>query len=36
MELRELEWGDVYLTDLARDRDEWRALVDKVVDLRVS
>jgi transposase len=32
MELREIGWGGV---DLAQDRDQWRALVNTVMNLRV-
>jgi hypothetical protein len=36
MDLREIvEWGDMDWTDLARDRDLWRALVKMVMNLRV-
>jgi hypothetical protein len=33
--LREIEWGGMDWTDLARDRDQWRALVNTVMNLRV-
>jgi hypothetical protein len=31
----EEEWGDMDWMDLARGRDQWRALVNKVMNLRV-
>jgi hypothetical protein len=35
MNLREIGWGGVDWTDLAQDRDQWRALVNTVINLRV-
>jgi hypothetical protein len=35
MDLREIEWDDVDWIDLAQDRDQWRALVSTVMNLRV-
>jgi hypothetical protein len=35
MELRETRWGDMDWIDLAQDRDQWRALVNAVMNLRV-
>jgi hypothetical protein len=35
MDLREIAWGGMDWIDLAQDRDEWRALVDMSIDLRV-
>jgi hypothetical protein len=35
MDLREILWGDVDWTDLAQDRDQWRALVNTVMNLLV-
>jgi hypothetical protein len=35
MDLREIEWGGVDWIDLAQDRDQWRALVKTVMNLRV-
>jgi hypothetical protein len=35
IDLREIGWDDVDLTDLAQDRDRWSALVNKVMNLRV-
>jgi hypothetical protein len=33
MDLREIGWDGI---DLAEDRDQWRALVNTVMNLRVS
>jgi hypothetical protein len=35
MDLREIGWGGIGWIDLAEDRDQWRALVNMVMDLRV-
>jgi hypothetical protein len=35
MDLREIGWGDMNLINLAEDRDQWRVLVNMVMDLRV-
>jgi hypothetical protein len=35
MDLREIIWGDMDWTDLAQNRDEWRALENTVMNLRV-
>jgi hypothetical protein len=35
MVLREIGWGGMDWIDLAQDRDEWRALVNTVMKLRV-
>jgi len=35
MDLEELGWGGVVWIDLAQDRDEWRALVNAVINLLV-
>jgi hypothetical protein len=35
MDLREIGWGGMDWTDLAQDRDQWRALVNMVMNLRV-
>jgi hypothetical protein len=35
MDLREIGWDDRDLIDLAQDRDQWRALVNAVMNLRV-
>jgi hypothetical protein len=32
---REIEWGSMDWIELAKDRDQWRALVNTVIDLRV-
>jgi hypothetical protein len=33
MELREIGWDDMDWTDLAQDRDQWRALMNTVTNL---
>jgi hypothetical protein len=35
MDLREIGWGDMNWIDLAQDRDQWRALVNTVMNLQV-
>jgi hypothetical protein len=35
MDLGEIGWDGVNLIDLAQDRDQWRALVITVMNLRV-
>jgi hypothetical protein len=35
MNLREIVWGDMDWIDLAQNRDQWRALVNTVINLRV-
>jgi hypothetical protein len=35
MDLREIGWGGMDLIDLVQERDQWRALVDTVMNLRV-
>jgi hypothetical protein len=35
MDLGEIEWGGVDCNGLAQDRDEWRALSNSVINLRV-
>jgi hypothetical protein len=35
MDLRKLGWDSMYWIDLAQDRDQWRALVNTVMKLRV-
>jgi hypothetical protein len=34
MDLGEIGWGGMDLTDLAEDTDQWRALVNTVINLR--
>jgi hypothetical protein len=36
MDLREIGWGGMDWIDLAQDRDQWRALVNMVMNLRVA
>jgi hypothetical protein len=35
MDLREIEWGGMDWIILAEDRDQWRALVNTVMNLQV-
>jgi hypothetical protein len=35
MDLREIEWVGMDWIDLDQDRDQWRALVNTVMNLRV-
>jgi hypothetical protein len=35
MDHREIEWNGVEWIELAQDRDQWRALVNTVMNLRV-
>jgi hypothetical protein len=35
MDLREIGWDVVDWMDMAQDRDQWRALVNTVLNLRV-
>jgi hypothetical protein len=35
MDLREIAWGGMYWIDLIQDRDQWRVLVNKVMNLGV-
>jgi hypothetical protein len=35
MDRREIGWGGMDWIDLAQDRDQWRALVNTVMNLRV-
>jgi hypothetical protein len=36
MDLREIGWGGMDWIDLAQNRDQWRAPVNTVMNLRVS
>jgi hypothetical protein len=35
IDLKEIGWDDMDWIDLAQDRDQWRALVNTVMNLRV-
>jgi hypothetical protein len=35
VDLKEIEWGGMDWIDLAQDRDQWRALVNTVMNLRL-
>jgi hypothetical protein len=35
MDIREIGWGDMDGIDVAQDRDQWRALVNMIMNLRV-
>jgi hypothetical protein len=35
MDLREMGMGDMFYIDLSQDRDQWRILVNTVMNLRV-
>jgi hypothetical protein len=35
MDLREIGWGGMDWIDLAQDRDQWRTLVNTVMNLRI-
>jgi hypothetical protein len=35
MDLREIRWGGMGWIDVAQDRDQWRALVNTIMNLRV-
>jgi hypothetical protein len=35
MDLIEIEWSGLDWIDLAEDREEWRALVNTVINLRI-
>jgi hypothetical protein len=35
MDLREIGWGGMDRIELAQDREQWRALVNMVMNLRV-
>jgi hypothetical protein len=36
MDLREIGWDDIDWIELAQDKDKWRALVNTVMNLRIS
>jgi hypothetical protein len=36
MDIRETGWDDMDCTDVAQDRDQWRALENTVMNLQVS
>jgi hypothetical protein len=36
MDIREIRWGGMDWIHLAQDRDQWRALVNMVINLWVS
>jgi hypothetical protein len=35
MDFREIEWDGMDLIDLAQDRNQWRALINTVINFRV-
>jgi hypothetical protein len=35
MDLTEIGWGNMDWTDLAQDRDQWRALLNTAMNVRV-
>jgi hypothetical protein len=35
VDLRQIGWGDMDWIDVAQDRDQWRAFVNTVMNLRV-
>jgi hypothetical protein len=35
MDLKEIEWYDMDWINLAQDRDQWRALLNTVINFRV-
>jgi hypothetical protein len=35
MDIREVRWDGMDWTDLAQDRDQWRALVNTIMYLRI-
>jgi hypothetical protein len=36
MDLREIGWGDMDCIDLAQDRDQWRAVVNTVMNFLLA
>jgi hypothetical protein len=36
MDLREIGWDSMDWIDLAQDKDQWRALVNTVMDLQIQ
>jgi hypothetical protein len=36
MDFKEIEWGGMDWIDLAQDRDQWRALMNTVMNLRIA
>jgi hypothetical protein len=36
MDLREIGWGGMDWIDVAQDRNQWRALMNTIMNLRVS
>jgi hypothetical protein len=36
MDLREIGWDGIDWIELAQDRDQWRALVNTIINLRVA
>jgi hypothetical protein len=36
MDRREIEWNGMDWIDLAQDRNQWRALLNTVINLRIS
>jgi hypothetical protein len=36
MDLGEIGWGGLDWIDLVQDRDQWRALVNTVINLKIS
>jgi hypothetical protein len=35
MDLREIRWGGMDWIDLVQDKDQWKALMDTVMNIRV-
>jgi hypothetical protein len=35
IDLREIDWDGMDRVDLAQDRDQWRAIVNTIMDLRI-